>query len=201
MPPHTGVGSPPFVARFGRCDRGQRLLAIADEEGVVTIVDAAGKLPGMEIDPEFRLEQQWIAHENAIFDAAWCHGDGQLLTASGDQSVRLWDVETAVPFRFFRRHNGSVKSVCVRPEGGGGCDGNGGSVFASCGRDGTIALWDMRDSRRTRASSSGIAPGPEGEPAGADGGGGTRARTTGGYGRRDGAGVRGAGGATRCDAR
>lgn len=167
VPPHTGVGSPPFVARFGRCDRGQRLLAIADEEGVVTIVDAAGKLPGLEIDPEFRPEQQWIAHENAIFDAAWCHGDGRLLTASGDQSVRLWDVETAVPFRFFRRHNGSVKSVCVRPEGGGDGDGNGGSVFASCGRDGTIALWDMRDSRRTRASSSGIAPGPEGEPASA----------------------------------
>ena len=32
VPPHTGVGSPPFVARFGRCERGQRLLAIADEE-------------------------------------------------------------------------------------------------------------------------------------------------------------------------
>jgi denticleless len=164
VPPHTGVGSPPFVARFGRCERGQRLLAIADEEGVVTIVDAAGKLPGLEIDPEFRPEQQWIAHENAIFDAAWCHGDGRLLTASGDQSVRLWDVETAVPFRYFRRHNGSVKSISVRPDGGGG-NGDGGNVFASCGRDGTIAMWDMRDSRRTRASASGIAPGPDGEPA------------------------------------
>jgi denticleless len=125
VPPHTGVGSPPFVARFGRCERGQRLLAIADEEGVVTIVDAAGKLPGLEIDPEFRPEQQWIAHENAIFDAAWCHGDGRLLTASGDQSVRLWDVETAVPFRYFRRHNGSVKSISVRPDGGGGTRGRG----------------------------------------------------------------------------
>jgi len=35
----------------------------------------------------------------------------------------------------------------VRPEGGGGANG-GGAVFASCGRDGMIALWDARESRR-----------------------------------------------------
>ena len=39
--------------------------------------------------------------------------------------MRLWDVETAVPFRFFRRHNGSVKSVCVRPEEAAAATGTG----------------------------------------------------------------------------
>ena len=43
-------------------------------------------------------------------------------------------------------HQGSVKAVSVRPEGGGGANG-GGAVFASCGRDGMIALWDARESR------------------------------------------------------
>jgi len=144
VPPHVGDGSPPFVVKF--CDdarrRGDRLLAVADEEGIVTIVDASKPLPGMEIEPGYRPAEQWFAHDNAIFDVAWCHRDDRLLTASGDQSVKLWDVETNVCHRTFKRHNGSVKAVSVRPDGG--C----GDVFASCGRDGTIALWDARESRR-----------------------------------------------------
>ena len=108
----------------------------------MTIVDASKPLPGMEIEPGYRPAEQWFAHDNAIFDVAWCHRDDRLLTASGDQSVKLWDVETNVCHRTFKRHNGSVKAVSVRPDGG--C----GDVFASCGRDGTIALWDARESRR-----------------------------------------------------
>ena len=102
IPSRTGVGSPPFVVRFSQTGEGKN-LAIADEEGMVTIVNAAGKLPGLDIDPDFR-PFQWTAHDNAIFDVAWCHDDQRMLTASGDQTVRLWDVETGVNHCSFRRH-------------------------------------------------------------------------------------------------
>lgn len=158
VPPTTGVGSPPFVVRFCQETRGCKLLAVADEEGTVTIADASSRLPGpASAEYDFRPEAQWVAHDNAIFDVAWCRGDARMLTASGDQTVRLWDVETMVPHRTFRGHHGSVKAVAVRPESGG-------DVFASCGRDGAIALWDAREGRR-RTRSEGH--GADGEPASA----------------------------------
>ena len=36
----------------------------------------------------------WTAHDNAVFDVAWTERDARLVTASGDQRARLWDVET-----------------------------------------------------------------------------------------------------------
>jgi hypothetical protein len=67
---------------------------------------------------------------------------------------------TAVAHCTFRRHQGSVKAVSVRPDAD--------DVFASCGRDGTIALWDVRESRRRRYTGGvggGAGAGPDGEPA------------------------------------
>lgn len=158
VPPTTGVGSPPFVVRFCQETRGCALLAVADEEGTVTLADTSRRLPGpASAEYDFRPEAQWVAHDNAIFDVAWCRGDARMLTASGDQTVRLWDVETMVPHRTFRGHHGSVKAVAVQPESGG-------DVFASCGRDGAIALWDAREGRR-RTRSEGH--GADGEPASA----------------------------------
>lgn len=168
VPPNTGVESPPFVLRFCRETHGNKLLAVADEEGMVTVVDASKKLPGADIDPDFRPTHQWLAHANAIFDIAWCHGDQRMLTAGGDKTIRLWDVETAVAQCSFKHHRGSVKAVSVRPSGNyagrGEGGGGGGEVFASCGRDGLIALWDARESRRRRyAGRSGM--GADGEPS------------------------------------
>ena len=51
---------------------------------------------------------QWMAHNNAIFDVAWCAGDRQLVTASGDQKARLWDVEQQRHLQSLRGHSGSV---------------------------------------------------------------------------------------------
>ena len=157
VPPTTGVGSPPFVVRFCQETRGCALLAVADEEGTVTLADTSRRLPGpASAEYDFRPEAQWVAHDNAIFDVAWCRGDARMLTASGDQTVRLWDVETMVPHRTFRGHHGSVKAVAVQPESGG-------DVFASCGRDGAIALWDARAVSRAR----GDAGEPEARPVAA----------------------------------
>jgi hypothetical protein len=59
----------------------RRLLALADEEGYVTVVDAGAPLPSdlhlgypawdMAGEPLPRPRAQWEAHKNAVFDLAW----------------------------------------------------------------------------------------------------------------------------------
>lgn len=50
-------------------------VAVGDEEGFVSIINAAAPLPRAFLpgDPEApRPQAQWLAHHNAIFDLAWC---------------------------------------------------------------------------------------------------------------------------------
>lgn len=56
----------------------------------------------------------WQAHNNAIFDMAWVEGEGRILTASGDQTVVLWDVERQEKLDVFRGHTSSVRCVCAQ---------------------------------------------------------------------------------------
>ena len=48
----------------------RKFLAVADEEGYVTILDTTAPAP-REIH-EGWPPAQWLAHHNAIFDVAWC---------------------------------------------------------------------------------------------------------------------------------
>ena len=63
-----------------------------------------------------------------------------MLTAAGDQSVALWDTNTAQLLGSFLGHRASVKSVSPWPA----CH----DVFASGGRDGAICLFDSRANGR-----------------------------------------------------
>lgn len=71
------------------------------------------------------------------------------MTASGDQTIRLWDISIAgagssaagqrragTELLTCRGHTGSVKSVCARP--------NDRFVFASASRDGNVHIYDSR---------------------------------------------------------
>ena len=99
--PTTGVGSPPFVVRFCQATRGASSWPSRTRRERCRWRRVA---PGSPERAPSTLppEAQWVAHDNAIFDVAWCRGDGRMLTASGDQTVRLWDVETMVVHRTFR---------------------------------------------------------------------------------------------------
>ena len=65
-------------------------------------------------------------------------GDSMLATASGDQTIRVWEMESARPelTATLRGHKGSVKSVQFRPHSR--CE------LASGARGGDIILWDTR---------------------------------------------------------
>ena len=49
-----------------------------------------------------------------MFDLEWTPGENSLLTASGDQTVVLWDVEEEEKLATFKGHTSSVKTVTYR---------------------------------------------------------------------------------------
>ena len=155
----------PFVVRFCRREDGsdtpnEKLLAVAGEDGAVTVVDVGAPRDvvragfsgaGAPTTPSFDMRRRFGAHDDAVFDVRWCRGSERLITASGDGTARLFDAETAAELGAFRFHRGTVKAVAVRP-------GSGGDVFASCGRDGALALWDARTVGLRRAGGDGGEP-------------------------------------------
>ena len=68
-PSHPTVAFP--VQVYNDC----KLLAIADEEGFVSIVDTSAELPTEMADDwgPNKPRAQWLAHRNAVFDIAWCN--------------------------------------------------------------------------------------------------------------------------------
>lgn len=115
-----------------------KLLAVADEDGYVSIINTLKELPTSLDDDSSprRPSAQWTAHNNAVFDLAWSNNDRWMLTASGDMTIKLWDTGYASKLATFAGHTGSVKAISVSPHGP--------EVFASGARDGVLLLWDTR---------------------------------------------------------
>uniref|UniRef100_A0A671N9Y4 Denticleless protein homolog n=1 Tax=Sinocyclocheilus anshuiensis TaxID=1608454 RepID=A0A671N9Y4_9TELE len=115
------------------CSPGQQnSLAVANEEGFVTIFNTGEK--------QSSVLKEWQAHDNAVFDIAWVPGANSLVTASGDQTARLWDVVTGDLLGTFKGHQCSLKSVAFSKQER--------AVFSTGGRDGNIMIWDTRCSKK-----------------------------------------------------
>lgn len=67
--PHATPSLPPHIQVLN----GSKLLAVADEEGWLCVVDtAAGQLPSsLHMDAACAPKAQWLAHQNTIYDIAW----------------------------------------------------------------------------------------------------------------------------------
>jgi WD40 repeat protein len=57
-----------------------------------------------------------------------------VLSASADQTIRLWDIETGREIRRFAGHMMGVKSIALSPDR---------RIFVSGSDDGSIRLWDI----------------------------------------------------------
>ncbi|KAJ3052975.1 hypothetical protein HK097_005284 [Rhizophlyctis rosea] len=132
-----GINIPPFALAFSNVANDGKFLAIADEDGAVGLID--GKHDNTWEEGHKRVE--WNAHENAIFDIAWTADDTHLVTASGDQTARVWNVETRKVVKIFRGHGCSIKSVTGHAQNP--------HIFATAGRDGRIMIWDTRSFAQT----------------------------------------------------
>jgi guanine nucleotide-binding protein G(I)/G(S)/G(T) subunit beta-1 len=89
-------------------------------------------------------------HEGYISDNKFID-DTKILTASGDSTIIVWDLNAKHPANIFKDHTGDVMSVDLHPT-----DKN---VFVSGSTDATVKLWDLRESKCTqtfRAHSSDV---------------------------------------------
>lgn len=89
----------------------------------------------------YRLDKEDQAMEMASHDGfiASCRflSEQQVLTASGDSTLILWDINTGKPIQTFAEHNQDVMSMAVNPK-----DSN---IFVSASVDRTAKIWDVRD--------------------------------------------------------
>lgn len=67
----------------------------------------------------------------------------QLLSASGDMTCALWDIPKAKRVREYADHLGDVLALTL-PNSNGNNTTNGNNIFASCGADGYVYIWDIR---------------------------------------------------------
>ncbi|BFI43251.1 hypothetical protein AXG93_960s1110 [Marchantia polymorpha subsp. ruderalis] len=145
--------APPLSLSFAKKRWEGEMLAVADEEGYVSIFNTNGQLPSM-VDCFSKTRdvrsKLWMAHTNAVFDVCWTKDDTHILTASGDQTIRLWDIENKRGVGVMMGHSGSVKSLCVHPSQS--------DLFVSGSRDGTVAFWDLRSQSGSLAGCSKYMP-------------------------------------------
>jgi len=118
----------PCAVRFPEADwRG--MVAVADEHGDLVLRSNREK-------PEDDVRTCARAHAFAVEDLCWLGGSSQIVTASRDRSLRLWDAATMSFLQTFGVHPGACKSVRSFGE-----DPN---LFLSCCTGGLVLMWDKR---------------------------------------------------------
>ncbi|KAJ4762780.1 transducin family protein / WD-40 repeat family protein [Rhynchospora pubera] len=146
---HRGSFTLPLSLSFCKSTENSHLLAVSDEDGFVSIYDTRRHLPSFtscrEKTDQARITE-WVAHNNAIFDLCWIKDGTQILTASGDQTVNVWNIETKKHLGTLVGHNGSVKSLCHHPSNP--------DILVSGSRDGSFAIWDFRCDSNLKSSIS-----------------------------------------------
>ncbi|KAL2082529.1 hypothetical protein ACEWY4_022347 [Coilia grayii] len=129
---NLGIVVPPFGCSFSSDREQHNVLAVANEDGILSLYNTESR--------QNPILKEWMAHDNAIFDVTWVPGEASLVTASGDQSARLWDVKSGELLGSFKGHQCSLKSVAFSKQEK--------AVFCTGGRDGNIMLWDTRCSKK-----------------------------------------------------
>ncbi|KAL0014382.1 hypothetical protein SO802_001451 [Lithocarpus litseifolius] len=136
---HRGEETPPLAISFCKTSKNSHILAVSDEDGYVSLFDTHRKLSSSSSHQENADKARvcdWVAHHNAVFDLCWIKEDTQILTASGDQTMKVWDVQERKCIGVLTGHTGSVKSMCSHPSNP--------DIIVSGSRDGSFALWDLR---------------------------------------------------------
>jgi WD40 repeat protein len=93
-----------------------------------------------------------------VWDVAVSPDGGQVASASGDHTARVWDIETGEVLHLLERHRGWVYTVGYTPDG---------TRLVSGGRDQTVQVWDSVTGAhlfgmRTFGEAFGLAFSPDG---------------------------------------
>lgn len=152
------LDSPCFSLKYSHED--PQILVVSNEDGEILVCnvfdpvdDGVAELPeyftaqpvnslnpSAQCNPrDYRILKPrtvWQGHYNSIFDIDFVQGNC-LVTASGDMTCALWDIERRAAIKHFIGHQKSVRAVRSMPQNP--------SVIASGGRDGWLLLYDTRE--------------------------------------------------------
>lgn len=142
------LGSEKFEQREAAA---QRLKAIGE-----VAIDALREAAAKHDDPEVRARAKAViksignrfetlrldGHTQAVNSVAFTPDGRQVLTGSGDCSVRLWDAATGKEVRRFLGHTQAVWSVAISGDG---------RRVVSAGQDGVVRLWDAAGGKEVRS--------------------------------------------------
>ncbi|KAI9505575.1 hypothetical protein GGI25_000927 [Coemansia spiralis] len=127
----------PLACKYSNTIATRGRLALVDESGRVSLFNTLCKNPDPSADTDgLRPILQWKAHDNSVFDLEWSPNDSQIVTASADETCRLWDAERQLLLGTFSGHTQTVRSLSWQ-HGSEHC-------FLSASRDGSIMTWDVR---------------------------------------------------------
>jgi len=115
-----------WVTAVGFSPSGQ-MLATADRNGGIILWDTES---GQEL---FTLS----GHKSAVTALSWRDDSKLLASSSEDGTVKLWEMQEGKQAKSWNAHNSGALWVSYSHEG----------QLASCGRDGTVLLWDGNGNR------------------------------------------------------
>lgn len=126
----------------------QALREAEETAAALNIAKISATFPTLDLSQtkpvELKLAASLTGHEHVVKSLSY-HGSGDwLASASGDGSIRLWDVQKHREIGLFSGHEYSVNAVAIASDG---------LRLASGGADGTARIWLLRD--RTEIASFG----------------------------------------------
>jgi WD40 repeat protein len=122
---------PVIAAKFG-----------ASHDGHDPVITVSGKVAQLWVNPtqnakQGRAHDDWVTDANASADGEW------LVTASNDNTARIWSTRSGTPVAVLRGHRDTVNRAIFNPDG---------RQIVTAGEDGTVRIWKFRAPRLLAAS-------------------------------------------------
>jgi WD40 repeat protein len=102
------------------------------------VLETVERVTGKRIDSTGKMLHVLRGHTGRIMAVAITADGGQAVSASSDQTLRLWDLKSGETFYTLECHTGRVSTVAVTPDGG---------RAVSAGADKTLRVWDLQSGR------------------------------------------------------